>query len=86
MFRNCLEQLASQRTILHAPGCEIPEVSIKQGQGVLTKFFSMFDEIFKELDQIHDLSAVAIRHQREEWTHHPHHAVVTNTEYRKSDK
>ena len=37
----------SQRNILHAPGCALPETSINQGQEVLTKFYSMFVDFFK---------------------------------------
>ena len=42
-----------QKTILHAPGYDLPETSINWGQEGLTKFYSKFKEIFKELDRVH---------------------------------
>ena len=36
----------SQRTIIHAHGCALPEISINQGQEGLTKFYSMIAEFF----------------------------------------
>ena len=47
-----------QRTILHDPGCALPETSINQGQEGLTKFYSTFEEIFKESDKVHACPAV----------------------------
>ena len=43
----------SQQTILHVLRCAIPDFSINQGQKRLTKFCSIFAEIFRESDQIH---------------------------------
>ena len=40
----------------------------------------MFVELFKELDRFHTFPAVATPQQREEWTHQPHGAVVTDME------
>ena len=75
----------SQRTILHAPGCALPETSIKQGHNCLTKFYSTFTDFFKESERVHALTSVDNTHQREEWTHHPRGAVATETEDRNSD-
>ena len=43
----------SQRSVRHDPECSLPEASINQAKGVLTKFYIMFTEIFKELDRVH---------------------------------
>ena len=45
--------------ILHANGCDLPETSINKGQEELTKFYSMFVEIFRESDKVHACPAVA---------------------------
>ena len=55
----------SKRTILHAPGCALPETSINQGREVITKLHSMFAEFFKESDRAYSLPAVATPHHRE---------------------
>ena len=60
-------------------------MSINQGQEGLTKFYSMFAEIFKESDRVHTCPEVATTQQGEEWTHHTHGAVVTYTEEINSD-
>ena len=75
----------SQRSILHAPGCTLPETSINENQDGLTKFYIMFAEIFKESDRFHARPEVATPQKREEWTHHPPIAVVTDTEDRDFD-
>ena len=67
-----------QSTILHAPGCELPETSINQVQEGLTKFSSMFAEIFKELDRIHSCPVAATLQHMEEWTYRPHHGMVVD--------
>ena len=41
-----------------------PETSINQGQEDMTKFYSMFAEIFKESDRVHACPAVSTTHQR----------------------
>ena len=41
----------SQRTILHAPVSTLSEISINQGQEVLTKFYRMFAEFLKGIRQ-----------------------------------
>ena len=74
-----------QRAILHDPGCALPEASINQGQEGLTKFYSMFAELFKELYQVHTCPAVATSHQREGWTHQTCCAMVTDTKDRDFD-
>ena len=51
----------------------------------MTKLCSMFAEMFKEFDWIHPCPASTTTHQREEWTHWPHHAVVTDMEDRDSN-
>ena len=75
----------SQRTILHAPGCALPETPINQGQGGLTKFHSMFAEIFRVPYRIHACVAVATPHQRDRWTHHTPGTVVTDREESESN-
>ena len=55
-------------------------MSINKGQEDLTKFYSMFTEIFKESDRVHACPAVDTTYQREERTHHPRGALVTDTE------
>ena len=70
-----------QSTILHAPGCDLPETSINQGQYLLTKFHSMFLEFFKEPDRIHACVVVATPQQRERWTRQPPGTLVTDIEY-----
>ena len=75
----------SQRTILHDPGCAFPKMPINQGQEVINKFYSMFAEFFKELYRVHACLEVATTQQREEWTHQPHSAAITDTEYSDSD-
>ena len=69
-----------QRTILTSPGYTLPETSINQGQEVLTKFYSILTEIFKESDRFHACPEVATPEQREELTNRPHGAVVIYTE------
>ena len=66
-----------QRTTLHSPGCARPETNINQCQDGLTKFHSMFAEIFKDPDMIHACGAVATPQQSEIWTHQTHITVVT---------
>ena len=41
--------------------------------------------VFKELDRVHACPAVATPHKREDWTHQPGGAVVTDTYDRKLD-
>ena len=43
----------SQRNIIHAPGCVLTEMSINQGKEVLTKFYIMFADFFKESYRVH---------------------------------
>ena len=74
-----------QRTILNAPGFAFPEKSINQGQEVLTKFCSMFVEIFKESEHIHAWSVVATPKNRKECNQQPHHDVVTHMEESNSE-
>ena len=69
----------SQRNILHSPGCALPENSINQDKEGLTKFYSLFAEIFKGLDRVHACPTVAMPQQREECTHHPQSVVVIGT-------
>ena len=59
----------SKRIILHSNGCALPKTSINQGQEGLTKFYSMFAEISKDLERVHAFPEVATPQQREEWTH-----------------
>ena len=66
--------------ILHTPGCALQETPIYQGQDVLTKFYSMFAELFKESDRVHACPAFDTPQQREERTHQPRGAVVIDTE------
>ena len=75
----------SQRTILPALGCALSEMPINQDQEVLTKFYSMYAKNFKELERTQDCQEVATPQQREDWTHHLHGAVVTDTEESDSD-
>ena len=70
----------SQRTIIHALGCALPETYINHGQEGLAKLYSMLEQFFKEPERVHTCPAVATTHQREEWTHHPRGAVVTDTD------
>ena len=70
----------SQSTTLHYPICALPETSINQGQGGLTKFYRIFTEFSKESDRVHACTEVAALHQREDWANQPHGAVVTDTE------
>ena len=69
----------SQRTIIHAPRCAFPETSINKGQLGRTKFYSTLAEIFRESYRVYACSSVATPHQREEWTHQPRGAMVTDT-------
>ena len=73
-------------TIFHALGCDLPETSINKVQAGLTKFYSMFAEFVKELYRVHTCPAVAIPQKREEWTHQPCGAMVTDMKDRNSDK
>ena len=41
----------------------------------------MLVEIFKKSDRIHTFPESATSQQRDEFTHQPHHAMVTDTEY-----
>ena len=43
----------SQRIIPHATGCAPLETSTNKGHEGMTKFYSMFAEIFKESDRVH---------------------------------
>ena len=54
----------SQNAILHDPGCALLETSINQFHEGLTKFYSMFVELFKEPDRVHACPAVDTPHQR----------------------
>ena len=54
-------------------------MSINQGQEGLTHFYIMFVEIIKELDRVHTCPEVPMPHQREECTHQPRGALVTDT-------
>ena len=75
----------SKNTILHAPVWALLETYINQGQEVLTNFYIMLAEFFKESDRVHSCPEVSTPQQREEWTHQPCGAVVTYMEDRKSD-
>ena len=75
----------SQKTTFNSPGCGLPETSIDQAHEGLTKFCSMFEKSFKELDQIHSCPIVTKRNHREKWIHWNQHAMVTDTEDRDSN-
>ena len=75
----------SQRNILHAPRCALPETSINHGQEGLTKFYSIFAK-FQGVRKGARLQVVATTHQMEEWTHQPRGAVVTDKEKIDSDE
>ena len=53
-----------QMIVLQAPVCALPETSINQVLEVLTKFYRMFAEIFKESYRVHTFPEVATPQQR----------------------
>ena len=72
----------SQRTILHAPRCNIPEMFINQGQEVLTKLYNVLREFSR--NQIGSMPAQQLLHSSREviGNHQPHGNVVTYTDDR----
>ena len=57
----------------------------KSGPGVSDQAMQHVCEFFKEPDGVHTCPAVATTQKREEWTHHPRGAMVTDTEDSDSD-
>ena len=68
----------SQRTILNAPRCTLPETSINRSHEGLTKFYSIFVGFFKESGRVHDCPSVSTLQKRGEWNNQPRGATVTD--------
>ena len=74
------------RAVMCSPGCELPDTSINQGLEVMTKFYIMFTEFFKELDQIYDFPVVSTPRKTGKCPHKLHTNMVTDMEYRNSER